>query len=187
MAAPNILSTIAKVVQAIGIVMDIVKPHETIENIGEKVIQAGEQGITLESFDDDFQKYKERIDRFKIDPEKAKDRPVEHQQIAGIAYVERGLLNRSSYLGISNLYPLMAAQKNFFSPERMQAYAQVAQDVQFSMNKIKNYFDGSCAFSERSKIEDFLHSAEKRYDSGYNKENYADTLNRVCSNVKAVL
>lgn len=183
----NVISAIVEVVQVLAVLLNIIKPHEKLEDVGEKVIQAGEMGITLESCGNDFQKYKERIDSFEIDPEKAKARPVEDKQLAAIAYVERGLLSCSAYLGINNLYPLLALQKDFFSPERIRAYAEAAMEAGFNLNKLKGYFDGTCTFSERNRIESFLHSAEKAFDPAYDTKKFADTLSNVSSNMRSYL
>lgn len=55
--AAGVLGTIAKVTSVVAVVAGIFKAGETTQDIGERALQAEEQGITLDSCDGDFEKY----------------------------------------------------------------------------------------------------------------------------------
>lgn len=101
--------------------LGILKSDENIEALGDRALQAKEQGITMDKFDK-FDDYMTALREFKLDPlETAKSSPAA-KLVAGMGVgtvgvedkfnVERGSLN--------GMWLLPVANSDYFTPERMQ-------------------------------------------------------------------
>lgn len=72
--------------QAVG----ILKPDEDVKQLGERALQAAQEGITPEKFDD-FDDYVEALRNFEIDPDKAKTRNDVERLVVGLGVGSFGL------------------------------------------------------------------------------------------------
>jgi|SRR5690606_19012382 len=101
--------------------LGILKPNETASDLGERALQAAEQGITPEKFEK-FDDYMAELREFEVDPEVSEKRNPAEKLVAGLGVgtvgvedkcnVERGSLN--------GLWLLPIANAAYFTPERMQ-------------------------------------------------------------------
>lgn len=175
------INVIVNVVQIAAKVFELLKPEESLEGRGERVLQAAEQNISLESCDNDFEEYKKKLDEFEIDPN------VKHKKeeclAAGSAYIVKGVEESSLYLrNFSQFLALCCAGKDntviseFFNSRRIETYLKLAADMRLDIAKINSYFDGSLAISDFDKVDNFLHSAEKQIDANYNEKVFDKTL-----------
>ena len=62
---------VAKLLQAVGKALGLIKEEEKPEDLGDKALQAEEQGITPDKFKT-YEEYANRIQNFELDPEKSK-------------------------------------------------------------------------------------------------------------------
>ncbi len=62
---------VAKLLQAVGKALGLIKDEEKPEDLGDKALQAEEQGITPDKFKT-YEEYANRIQNFELDPEKSK-------------------------------------------------------------------------------------------------------------------
>ncbi len=85
----EIIDAIVGVISAIGRALGLIKPEENMQELGEKALQADEEGHNLEEFDNDYERYKAYIDGYKID-EKKRHSPQECQ-IASMLTLLKGL------------------------------------------------------------------------------------------------
>ena len=65
------LEKVGSLLRGIGRFFRFLFENETLEERGDKVLQAKEEGIVPENFES-FEEYKKKIDEFKIDKEKSK-------------------------------------------------------------------------------------------------------------------
>ena len=101
--------------------LGILKPDETIENMGNRALQAADQGITIDKFDK-FEDYMNALRKFELNPEISNKKSTTEKLVAGMGIgtigvedkfnVERGSLN--------GLWLLPMTNPNYFTPERMQ-------------------------------------------------------------------
>lgn len=134
----NLCCAIAKVV---GVCCEILKPNEEIEDMGERVIQADEQGISLESCQNDFNKYIEKIRSMKIDPEKAALHTMEQKLAAGFLLVEKGLSALKPEQQITPIIPLALLAPEF-TKERIKAWTDYSMKTGTSLGSIAKFFLG---------------------------------------------
>ncbi len=101
--------------------LGIIKPNESVEDLGERALQAAGKGITLEKFEN-FSGYMDALRKFELDPEVSSKRNPAEKMVAGMGIgtvgvedkfgAERGSLNGMWLLPMTN--------PNYFTPERMQ-------------------------------------------------------------------
>ncbi len=173
------LNTIANVIRVLGVLYDILKPDESIEDIGDKVLHAEEAGITLEN-SKDFEDYKKKIDEFQITSDK--QFTLEQKLAAGILYTEKGIESKNPNLGdLGSLFPLLLLDKSIFTPERVKAYVELATKENVNLDKITNYFNSDATRNQRMDSREFMSKAEESYLKANPKEG---TFNQDSFNTK---
>lgn len=179
------IAAISAVVQVVGIICNLLKPHEKLEDKGEQVLQAAEQGITLESCDNDFEEYKKRIDEFEIDPEVKHSK--EECQVAGASYVLKGIAESSPYLrDFASVLSLCIYDntKYFFTPTRIKEYSELAKSMEVDISKVKAYFDGSLSTRDFDKVNDLIYTAEKNINPQFSEKEFDKTISDVTDEVR---
>jgi len=118
----NIAERIVAIASTILHGFKIFKEDESVEEIGERALQAAEKGITIDRFPN-FQEYMAALRNFEIDPEKAAKRSLAEKQLAGIGVGTVGLEKQLHYSEgqLSTLWFLAAANPEFFNAERLQS------------------------------------------------------------------
>jgi len=102
-------------------VMGILRPNEKVEDIGERAMQASEQGIKPEKFER-FDQYMDALRDFDLDPDKATQRSSAAKILAGIGVCTLGLEDKLNYErgALNSLWVLPIANPEYFTPDRMQ-------------------------------------------------------------------
>lgn len=144
---------VAQIVDTISLVFGIFKGGENTENMGDRALQAAEQGITPDDFDDHAQ-YMDALRDFKLDDAKSEKTPVEQKIIAGFALAGRGLDDKfnSPEGTMSSLIPLIAANPLYFSADKLIQILKSGQDI----GTIIEYFEGKLGGGEALETEDKL-------------------------------
>lgn len=125
---PSVVDSISKFANIFLQILSILHPGENIDEIGDRALQAKEQGITMDKFDN-FDDYMTALRDFKLDPEVSKKHSKEEKLVAGLAvstvgvedkfHAERGSLN--------GLWLLPMVNPSFFTPERMQGLLEAGR------------------------------------------------------------
>lgn len=107
--------------QAVG----ILKPDEDVKQLGERALQAAQEGITPEKFDD-FDDYVEALRNFEIDPDKAKTRNDVERLVVGLGVGSLGLEKKFDAApgSLSGIWLLPMANPEFFTVTRMDSLLQ---------------------------------------------------------------
>jgi hypothetical protein len=147
------LKVVAQIVDTIALFFGIFKGEETTENVGDRAIQAAEQGITPERFDD-FAQYMDALREFKLDDDKSQKIPVEQKIVAGFALAGRGLDDKFNTPEgtMGNMIPLIAANPLYFSAEKLTQFLKSGHDI----GSIIGYFEGKLGGGEALETEDKL-------------------------------
>ena len=125
------LGTIVKVISVISTAMDIIgkiagvlKPNDNVEDLGLKAMQAEKQdGVTLEKFNNDFDKYMDYIRSQQINPDFAKNVSVQDKQLAGSLIVEKGISIKYPNLQTACLWPIIALATCKIDQSKIQPWA----------------------------------------------------------------
>lgn len=101
--------------------LGIIDKEEKVEDIGERALQAKDEGITPEKFEN-FDEYMQKLREFEIDPEKSANRNPAEKLIAGLgvttACTEEKLGLESG--SMSSMWVLPIANPEYFTAERME-------------------------------------------------------------------
>lgn len=147
----------------------VLRSDETVEEVGDRIIQAAEAGISSNDFDN-FDEYKKQLDEFELDPKKSEMLSKHEKQAMGLAVLSKGLDEKT---GISSydFYALWSVNSDFFNLQRGQAWMKLACERQFDCSLINQLLDGKLDPKLKPQVVEFIDTAEKRYDpdSSYQK------------------
>lgn len=125
----GVVSALAPVAEALGKFtsaflqgLGILKPDETVEDLGERALQAAEKGTTLDQFDD-FESYADALRNFELDPDTAANRSPAEKLMAGIGVGNVALERKFNATpgSFDSLWLLPMANPDYFTPDRMQS------------------------------------------------------------------
>lgn len=148
----NVLQCASKVTGLIATICGVLKPNETVEQIGDEALQAEEEGITPSEFEN-FDEYMESLRNFKLDPEKSKKYKTEEKLAAGKAVIDKALTNKfGKDLDTSALlFPICASivgknkelENYITNPERLKKWTELAKDGKISFKDVSEYLMGT--------------------------------------------
>ncbi len=118
---PAALGTLGKVASAIFQGLGIFKPDEKPPELGDRALQAAEQGITVEKFDN-FADYMTELRKFPLDPEKSKKYSESEKMVAGVGVGTMGTEEKFNMASgsLNSMWLLPMANEKYFTPDRMQ-------------------------------------------------------------------
>ncbi|HIF9253944.1 TPA: hypothetical protein ACX6Q6_000911 [Photobacterium damselae] len=153
------LSTLLAVADAVVQLYSILKPDEKIQDIGDKAIQASEEGISMDKFDD-FDEYMASLRNFELDPERSEKIDELTKQLTGIAVITQGLAEKLNIDGIAlgNVWTLPALNAQVFTAERIKAILDNSTNV----GNVVKYFEKDLTPQAALHTEKELVSAEKQ-------------------------
>lgn len=159
--AGPILKEVINVAQVLLPLMNGFNKDDKVEDIGERALQAAEESIVLDEFDD-FDDYLEELRNFELDPEKAEQRDPLVQQITGLGLCTIGLeekfdLNQGN---LSGLWLLPAGDAKYFTPSRLEDLLTKGQLVGNIFDYLSNQLTASDARDFEKKLEAGMSTSE---------------------------
>ncbi len=139
-----VLANIGRIATVIAVIAGVFKQDERVEDIGERALQAEEQGITLASCNGDFKAYMEKVRNLKLDPDKM--HTANEQIMAGCMVAEQGIREANPKLSTMSLYPL-AMFSDLCSADRLKKWADIAQRMDMPLSSIAKFYLGSTVFN----------------------------------------
>ena len=124
------LGMVANVVVALCQIFSTLRQDEKAEDLGDRALQAAENGIRPENFDH-YQDYLERIRSFEINPEKSAQYSPDTKAAAGMQVAISSLEDRfkTPVGALYGLPILIAMNKDFFNPDRLSALLKTTHDI----------------------------------------------------------
>ncbi len=152
------LGMVANVVVAVCQILSILRQDESAEDLGDRALQAAENGIRPENFDR-YDDYLDSIRKFEINPEKSAQYSPDTKAAAGMQVAISSLEDRfkTPVGALYGLPILIAMNKDFFNPDRLSALLKATHDI----NAVVDYLDGRLGRSERATVETTLLKAEQ--------------------------
>jgi hypothetical protein len=174
--APKIakhLGTVGLVIQAIATIVNIFRPNEKVEEIGDRALQASESGILVENFDS-FDEYLDSIRSFELNSEKSDSYSFEAKSIAGIGIACQGIEDKfqlqSGTMGAMSV--LIASNSNYFNSERVSNWIETGTDIA----GIVSYFDKKLSAGESVDVIKEIVKAENNINDKTDQETYTEIL-----------
>ena len=173
----TVINVIVTIVEIAARIANLLKPQETVKDIGDRALQAEEEGITLETCDNDFNAYMEKLRALKLDPEKSAQHHDWEHEAAGLLVLEKGLELCAPCLTSRSMWAIMCGNPQFFSKERLSSYAAFAQESGMPLGEsVAKYFSSQTSAPERLKAMDFMEGAERHFQPDASLNDIAQTL-----------
>lgn len=152
------LKVVGQIANTVAQIMGIFKEGESAEDMGDRAMQAAEQGITPDQFDDHAE-YVDKLRNFELDEEKsAKTSPVQ-KIVSGLAVASAGLDDKLNLPEgtAGGLWVLAGAKPDYFNADRLSQFLKTGQDIR----SIIDYFEGKMGGAESLDVEDELVALDK--------------------------
>lgn len=103
-------------------VLSIFHPEETVQDMGERAMQAAENGITLDKFEN-FEEYMAELRAFPLDTEVAKTHSAVEKFVAGLGIATAGIEDKfnTERGGLNDVWLLPLTNSEYFTPERVKS------------------------------------------------------------------
>jgi hypothetical protein len=165
------LKGIANVVLTI---LNIFKPGEDVENMGDRALQASEQDIKPEKFDT-FDEYMAEIRAFPLDPDKSTRLSSAEKLAAGLAIGATGMEKKFDALEgtLGPIWLLAASNPAYFTAERLINIVQSGSHVV----DILRYFEGKLGPADAVNARDVLVGMEGQRSPEKSKETIYAEIN----------
>ncbi|MBY6093959.1 hypothetical protein [Ferrimonas balearica] len=154
--ALDAISKVANVVCEVARSLGFLKIEDDPVTLGDKIIQAEEKGITLESCQSDYDLYMEKIRSFRVDPERSK--AIDEVDKLKASTITVGARIESHYgTSIAPLIPLIVRSAAFFTAGRLKAIL----DAGIAVVSIAGYFNSAFDRNTSATVEGQIVSAGK--------------------------
>ena len=172
----DILGTVGKIASSVLQDFDIFKENETVEDMGDRALQAHEKNIVPEQFDD-FGEYLENLRNFNLDPEMTQEIKTDQKIYKGLEVAGRGLDDKfNTPTGTMAKVMLMVAQApDYFTADRVKTILDSGMNVVL----VADYFGGKLGAGEALDIEGQLCKIEKTLQPGKEDAEIYKTLDDV--------
>ena len=156
--ATGVLGKAVLAIQVLSIVLGVIGKDDTIEDIGDRAIQAQEAGINPENYST-YREYVDAIKSFELDPKKSKEISSTEKMIAGLGVQYWGF-EENFGVGTGDIIVKTLQSPDYFTGERLTAYLDKVE----SISDVVAYFDNKLSKSERLSVTEKLVEAEKVLD-----------------------
>lgn len=150
----NLISNIAS---AVSLALNIFRHGENMENMGDRALQAAEQGIKPENYRK-FDEYAQAIRDFRLDPAKTEKTDSATKIMAGLAVSSLGLEDKLGLpAGMGGAVWLLAASKpEYFTAARLEALLRAPSPA-----RTLEYFEGKLGPAADLKTRDAIIGIER--------------------------
>lgn len=139
-----ICEAVKKLVQAIGKALGLIKEDEKLEDLGDKALQAEEQGITPDKFKT-YEEYVTRIQNFELDPEKSKKYSTEDKMKKSMEVYSKLIAEKypETAVDLDKLAAIEIKNPGYLTDERIKQISEMVKDDPKLIGDIVRYLSGS--------------------------------------------
>ena len=159
-----VLKAVANVVMSICQTLGLIKPEEKVEDLGDKAIQAGDEGIRPENYAN-YQDYVKAVQDFQVDPEKSKRITLEEKMAKALEVQANLLAEKAPELGVEDYLNLIANHMDYFTPERSTELGKLLLTESGAVVNVAEVMNGTEKNPDKiSEAYDTLAKVEKQVD-----------------------
>lgn len=136
------LKTVGNAVMGIVKALGIVKPERQIDDLGDRALQAEEDGIVPEKFES-YEGYVRAIEEFAVDPERSRLYTEEDKVKKGIEVTTALTMERFPELPVGDFFEMAAKNPEYFNVARMDEIGKLAVKDGTFLSGIMNYISGT--------------------------------------------
>ena len=162
-AGGGLLATVGNIASGLLQGLGIFGKDENPEDIGDRALQAHQQDIVPEKFDN-FSQYMETLRNFDLDPQKTKESTLDQKIFKGLEVGGRALEDKYNAPegSMAGVWQLAAANPAYFTADRFQSILGGGMDI----SSIVDYFEGRLGGGEALEIEDQLVEVDQHANPG---------------------
>lgn len=148
---------VTKALQALG----IIGPDENAKELGDKAIQAEEEGITPENYDS-YEEYMDAVRKFELDPEKSEQIEDEDKLKKETEIFTTVMVDRLGKVSAEDLLVVMAKNPMYFE-NRMPLLMEKLKDTPEKLKDITDFMQGRHYSPEKDdEVASVLYDVEKK-------------------------
>lgn len=176
----GLLKVVGDAIACIAKSLGIISPERNVDEIGDRALQAEDQGMTPDNFDS-YEAWVRAIEKddWGYDPEKNADVPLEKKISKGVEVSSAVAIEKFPDLPVEDFLTLAGTNTSFFTVERMAEIGRLANTDEEAFGRIVEYVTGVA--KDRTTIDaasDMLMDIEKAIDPGIDDD---DAYDRVAS------
>ena len=137
-----VLKAVANVVMNICQTLGLIKPEEKVEDLGDKAIQAGDEGIKPENYAN-YQDYVKAVQDFQIDPEKSKHITPEEKMAKALEVQANLLVEKAPELGVMDYLSLIANHTDYFTPDKTTELGKLLLSESGAVTNVAEVLNGT--------------------------------------------
>lgn len=136
------LKLVGNLLMGIAKALGIIKPETEVDELGDKALQAEEEGIRPENFET-YEDYVKAIEGFKVDPEKSELYTEEEKINKGIEVTSTLTAEKYPDLDVEGLAIAIADSPEFFNSKVVEKLGDMLKNGIDAVDNILRYIDGS--------------------------------------------
>lgn len=158
---PQILTTIEKVAQVVSTVataVDVIKEPVVTDELGRKAIAAEKEGVTIDSFEGDYDKYIAEINKFEIDEEFSATKVESYS--AGLTILLGAVSSKLEGVDIESMFDLIAMNPEVYNAEKIKSYTDLVVQEKTTFNELYDYHNDNLSRSNKAGLQQLLQENE---------------------------
>lgn len=137
------LKNLGNALMGIAKVLGLIEKDERVENLGDKAIQAEEQGIKPEDFST-YSEYVKRIEDFEVDSAKSKEISEDEKALKGIELTSGVTIEHfGDKFPVEEFFKFAAKHPEYFREDRMSEFGHIMEEDPDKAKNIFSYMNGS--------------------------------------------
>lgn len=136
------LKVLGNALMGIAKTFGLVKVESKVEDLGDKALQAEEEGIYPEKFLT-YAEYVNAVEAFEVDPEKSKMIPEEKKVQKGIELTAGVTIERFPNLPVAEFFECVGKNPEYFTEPKIEEIGKLVMQDEEYLAEILNYIDGT--------------------------------------------
>lgn len=155
----DVLSNVGGIAGSLMQGLGIWGEKETPKDFGDRALQAHEQGIFPETFEN-FGHYMAGLRSFDLDPKKSEESTTDQKIFKGLEVAGRALEDKFNAPtgSMANVWVLAGANPEYFTSDRFQSMMNAGMDIA----SVVDYFEGKLGGGESLEVEDQLVDVDQK-------------------------
>ena len=140
--AVNGLKALGNALMGIAKAVGLIQPEMNVEDLGDKALQAEEEGIKPENFNS-YAEYVKAVEGFKVDPEKSKQLTEEEKVKKGIELTTGVTVERFEGFPIEEFFTYAGKNPEYFTEAKMKELGKLMEVDGKYVSDVLNYMNGT--------------------------------------------
>lgn len=158
------LKVLGNALMGIAKAFGLIKEETKVDELGDKALQAEEEGIIPENFDT-YEAYVRAVEEYDLDPEKSKKIKEEDKVQKGIELVSGVTIEKFPEAPIREFFEFAGTRTEYFTEERMFEFGELMKEDEGTLKSVLEYMNGVEKDDlEMEKAVDILAEIEKKVD-----------------------